>query len=132
MCRTLPTVFLAITFSLLTSGCLYQVPATHVGDNAAAHESASPFRAYEKVGVPVRAAGGEQPGLSRQIQRLQDARRAYQAEVSFEAAQTRHQQEACRQSAAGMEVPIQSGLKEPATYCQKIIGGPKQKSGNNQ
>lgn len=115
--------YLLLGLACAVSGCVYQPAEMDSDGNTAARTPASPIRAYEKVGHPIRPAAGSvgQPSnLSTTIQRLQDAKRAYQAELNFEAAQRRHRQEACRKSEQGEEVPIEAGGLEAATYCQKV------------
>lgn len=115
---------------LVLSACA--TPQPHATRDAYLRKPASPIRAFEKVGHPVRPAAGwtGQPrNLSTIIQRLQDARRAYRAERQFEAARTRHRQAACRASEQGREVPIMVGGMKVATYCQKSPGDAPDRAG---
>lgn len=80
-----------------------------------------PVDAFEEVDQPLRGADGfsDQPdALSQDIERLQDAKRKYQAERDFEAAERRRRQALCRESGEGRETPIEDGSAEPAVYCQ--------------
>lgn len=79
-----------------------------------------PIDAFEEVKEPRRddMPGREDPdGLSRDIERLQDARRKYENERAREAAERRRRQAECVQRGETREVPIQDGGEGPAEYC---------------
>lgn len=109
--------------ALTISACVHQSSPSDGGDDAALPQPATPIRAFKKVGQPIPSAAGgvrDTDDLSSDILRLQDARRAYRAERSFEAAETRHRQQECRESGQGEEVPIEDGGVDPLTYCQQV------------
>lgn len=114
-----------IVFALC--GCA-GVPLT--GDETESAEAdpppTDPTAAFEKVGEPHRDDRGmteDRDNLSRDIERLQNARRAYEAALDHRAAEVRRRQAECRASAEGREVPIEDGSENPATYCEEPAGG---------
>lgn len=87
-----------------------------------------PVDAFEEVDQPLRGGDGfsDQPdALSQDIERLQDAKRKYQAEREFEAAERRRRQALCRESGEGRETPIEDGNPEPGVYCQPDSESPR-------
>lgn len=114
--------YLLLGAMIVVSACANQPSDTQDADDAAAENSLEPIRFFEKVGEPRRETRGmtkDPDNLSTDVERLQDARRAYEAERDFQAAQTRHRQKECRESGEGKEVPIEDGSENPATYCQQ-------------
>lgn len=114
--------YLLLSFALALSACATQPSKEQANADTAPGERVKPIESFEKVGEPRRRSSGMARGpvnLSTDVERLQDAKRAYKAERAFEAAQTRHRQQECRQSKKGEEVPIEDGSEDPATYCQE-------------
>lgn len=79
----------------------------------------TPIEAFEQTEEPRRdMPGPEDPdGLSRDIERLQDARRKYENERAREAAERRRRQAECREKGETREVPIEDGGEETVEYC---------------
>lgn len=79
-----------------------------------------PIEVFEQTKEPRREyPGREDPdGLSRDIERLQDARREYENERAREAAEARRRQEECREMEGSQQVPIEDGSGSEEGYCQ--------------
>lgn len=77
-----------------------------------------PIDALEQTEEPRRDMSGyEDPdGLSRDIERLQDARRKYDKERDREAAERRKQRAECLEAGDAREVTVEDG-GGPAVYC---------------
>lgn len=108
---------LAITaLVLLSAGCASEPPQTQPGPLD------EPVDAFESVGQPQRPVNdrqGDRDELSTDIERLQDARKAYRLEQERLEAQTRRRQAECRADPDSREVPIKDGSGDPdATYCR--------------
>lgn len=111
-------VFVALA---LLGGCAYWPFARDTAPPDAS--PTKPIEAFEAVGDvhrPIEPPATQPESLSNDIQRLQDAKRAYQAAQDHHAAQTRLHQERCRK-AGGEQVPIQEAGLQTDNYCQLQI-----------
>lgn len=116
----IPFVLPAVVLAAATvAGCTIWSP-----DEAEQPERSGPIQpveAFEEVEEPRREMlpGREDPdGLSRDIERLQDARRKYEQERDRQAAEAQRRQEQCRQQEGSREVPIEDGSGDPVEFCQ--------------
>lgn len=109
-----------ICFALVAglSGCAVWSP-DDTAEEAERDGRVRPIDAMRETEEPRRdMPGPEDPdGLSRDIERLQDARRKYENERDFEAAERRRRQAECREMEGSREVPIEDGSGDPATFC---------------
>lgn len=91
----------------------------------------TPVDAFEEAEEPRRdtPAYEDPDGLSRDIERLQDARRKYENERAREAVERRRRRAECLEREDSRRVPIEDGSDEPISYCAPPA--PKAEDGAN-
>lgn len=101
------------------AGCAVWSPDDTAEETGEREGPITPIEAFEQTEEPRRdMPGHEDPdGLSRDIERLQEARRKYENERDREAAERRRRQAECRERGDTREVIIDDGSGEPALYC---------------
>lgn len=112
MRRMSPVLIMVLAASL--SACSLAPPP------APAPPAQEPVEAFEAVGEPRRPVlppTADRQSLSSDIERLQDARRRYEADQADRATALRRSQAECRGSERHREVPIKDGSGAPGVFC---------------
>lgn len=116
--------FALVVLTAVAAGCTVWSPEDPV-EETERDGPIEPRQAFEEAEEPRRESfpGREDPdGLSRDIERLQDARRKYDQERDREAAELRRRQEECRARDGSHQVPIDDGSEQPYKFCQPPPG----------
>lgn len=111
--RGMPSVLIMVLAASLPA-CSLAPPS------APAPMAQEPVEAFEAVGEPRRPVlppTADRQSLSSDIERLQDARRRYEADQADRATALRRSQAECRESETHREVAIEDGSGAAAVFC---------------